>query len=244
MGAAAERWCSCFTSPAPDRPSATSSGWPLISEFGRGRLRLRRRVAYAARLSSARFVDNMEANAGGPHRGFRRVHSKGLCVAGTFQAASDAKTWSKASVFSGAVIPVIGRFAEANPDPFMADGPPVVRSMAPRLRPPGGGEWRTGMNNTLGLQVSTPEAFNDLMIAAKPDAATGEPDPAKMQVFLAAHPETVTYNVRAATKPLAADFVNDTYNSVDGFYYVAPDGTRRLVRWRMEPEAPFTVRYG
>jgi catalase len=192
------------------------------------------------RLTPERFVNHMEANAGGPHKGFRRAHAKGICVAGSFQATPEARTWSKAAVFSGAVIPVVGRFAEATPDPYKPDNSVPVRSMALELRPPGGGEWRTGNNNTPGLHVSTPEAFNAFQIASTPDPATGKPDPAKMKAFLDAHPETVAFNARMAAKPLAADFGNDTYNSVDGFYYVAPDGTRRLVRWRFAPEAPFT----
>lgn len=193
-----------------------------------------------ARLSPARFVNDMEAAAGGPHRGFRRAHAKGVCVAGSFTAMPQAKAWSKAAVFDGETVPVIGRLAESNPNPFMADGAQAVRSMALRLRPPRGGEWRTGMNDTPGMQVSTPEDFHAAVVASTPDPATGRPDPARMKAFLAAHPEAVAYNARAAAKPLASDFSNDTFNGVNGFYFVAADGARRLVRWRMQAEAPFS----
>jgi catalase len=191
------------------------------------------------RLTPVRFVNHMETNAGGPHRGFRRAHAKGVCVAGTFQATPQARTWSKAAVFSGAATPVIGRLAEATPDPYKADATAPVRSMALQLRPPGGGEWRTGNNNTPGLNVSTPQDFNAFQLASTPDPATGRPDPAKMKAFLDAHPETVAFNARMAAKPLAADFSNDTFNGINGFYFVAPDGARRLVRWRFQAEAPF-----
>lgn len=191
------------------------------------------------RLTPVRFVDHMETNAGGPHRGFRRAHAKGICVGGTFQATPQAGSWSKAAVFSGAVIPVVGRLAEATPDPYKPDNTVPVRSLALQLRPRAGGEWRTGNNNTPGLNVSTPQDFNALQIASTPDPATGRPDPAKMKAFLEAHPETVAFNARMAVRQLASDFSNDTYNGVNGFYFVAPDGTRRLVRWRFQPEAPF-----
>jgi catalase len=192
------------------------------------------------RLSSARFVDRLEASAGGAHPGFRRAHAKGICIAGTFKASPEARSWSKAAVFDGNAIPVTGRLAEATPDPLAGDATQEVRSMALRMQPGAGEEWRTGMNNTPGLAVSTPEAFYKQVVAATPDPATGKPDPAKMQAFLDRHPETVAYRARASAKPLAASFVNDSYNGINGFIFVGPDGQRRLVRWMMRAEAPFS----
>ncbi|WP_088344148.1 MULTISPECIES: catalase family peroxidase [Rhodomicrobium] len=190
------------------------------------------------RLSPARFVDGMQ-QAHGVFPGFRRSHAKGICLAGTFMGTPDAKSWSVASVFNGDPVPVTGRFAESTPNPYAPDSSDPVRSMALRM-PAEGGEWRTGMNNTPGLPVSTTEDFFALVFATAPDPQTGKPDPAKVQPFVASHPEMAAYLARAAAKPLAANFVNDSFNSVNGFIYVAPDGQRRLVRWTMRAEAPFS----
>lgn len=193
------------------------------------------------RLSSARFVDALESNAGGPHRGFRRAHAKGVCVAGWFRATREAQRFSKAAVFSGVVVPVSGRLAEASPDPYLADSRQKVRSMALRFTPAHGAEWRTGMNDTPGMAVSTPAAFFQLGKLSRPDPRTGKPDSVGMKAFLADHPETVAYNARAAAKPMSASFANDTYNGINGFYFVSRAGDRRLVRWRMQPLLPFST---
>lgn len=193
------------------------------------------------RLSSDRIANALEATGGGAHVGFRRAHAKGICIAGTFTGSAAARGLSRAAVFGGGAVPVTGRFAEATPDPYAKDQAVGVRSMALRLRPAGADEWRTGMNDTPGLHVATPEAFYENAVASIPDPKTGKPDPAKMAVYLAKHPESVAFMARMKAKPLAAGFASDTYNSVDGFVFVAPDGTRRLVRWSMRAEDPFTT---
>ncbi len=192
------------------------------------------------RLSAKRFVDALESNAGGPHEGFRRAHAKGICIAGSFMGSPPGAALSVAAVFAGQPIPVTGRFAEAAADPFANDATTVpVRSMALRLQPAGSPEWRMAINDTPGLNVSTPEAFFDNVRASTPDPATGKPDPAKMKAFLDAHPETVAFFDRMKKRPLASGFADDSYNSIDGFIFVGADGTRRLVRWSMQAEEPF-----
>ncbi len=194
------------------------------------------------RLSPNRFVDTMETAAGGPHAGFRRAHAKGICIAGHFVGTPQGRALSSAAVFaSGQPVSVSGRFGEAAPDPFAKDSSEAVRSMALRLQPAGAPEWRMAINDTPGLHVSTPQAFYDNVVASTPDPATGKPDPAKMQAFLAKHPETVAFLARMKARILASGFADDSYNSVDGFVFVAPDGTRRLVRWTMQAEEPFAT---
>jgi catalase len=178
----------------------------------------------------------------GPHLGFRRAHAKGICIAGTFTPSAQAPTLSKAAVFRQPFTSVIGRLAEANPDPFARDAANSVRSMALDLLPSGAdAEWRTAMNDTPGLPVNTPQGFYDQVIAEAPDPRTAKPDPAKMKAFLAAHPEAAAFQARAALKPLAASFAQDSYNGIDGFIFVDGAGKRRLVRWAMISEAPFAT---
>lgn len=193
------------------------------------------------RLSATRVADAIETTGGGAHVGFRRAHAKGICIAGSFTGSAAARGLSRAAVFDGAAVPVTGRFAEGTPDPYAKDPAVGVRSMALQLQPIGGGEWRTGMNDTPGLHVATPEAFYENVVASTPDPATGKPDPAKMAAYLARHPESAAFMARMKAKPLAAGFAGDSYNSVNAFVFVAPDGTRRLVRWSMRAVEPFTT---
>ncbi len=194
------------------------------------------------RLSPNHFIDAMETAAGGPHAGFRRAHAKGICIAGHFVGSTQARGLSSAAVFaSGQSVSVSGRFAEAAPDPFAKDSSEAVRSMALRLQPAGAPEWRMAINDTPGLHVSTPRAFYENVVASTPNPATGKPDPAKMQAYLARHPETVAFLARMKARLLASGFADDSYNSVDGFLFVAPDGSRRLVRWTMQAEEPFAT---
>jgi catalase len=203
--------------------------------------------AYAAgyltphRLSASRMVDAIEASGGGSHEGFRRAHAKGICITGTFLATPGARSLSSAAVFAGLPVPVTGRFAESPPDPYGADAAASVRSMALRLQPSEGAEWRMAINDELGLAVSTPQAFYELQVASTPDPRTGKPDPTMMGAYLQKHPETVAFAARMKAKPLASGFANDSYNSVDGFIFVGPDGSRQLVRWSMQAEDVFAT---
>jgi catalase len=140
-------------------------------------------------LTQARIIDTFE-QVNGVYSGFRRNHAKGVCIAGYFESNGYGVRLSKAAVFQPGRVPIIGRFALAGGQPYMADGPKAVRSMALSFRPPNGEEWRTGMNDLPVFAVRTAEAFNEQLLASKPDPATGKPDPAKMKAFLAAHPET------------------------------------------------------
>ena len=111
------------------------------------------------RLGADKIANALEATGGGAHAGFRRAHAKGICIAGTFTGTAAARGLSSAGVFDGRPVPVTGRFAEATPDPYAKDPMVGVRSMALRLQPVGGDEWRMAINDTPGLHVSTPQAF-------------------------------------------------------------------------------------
>jgi catalase len=195
------------------------------------------------RLTQARLIDTFE-QVNGIYSGFRRNHAKGVCVAGYFESNGQGARLSKAVVFQPGRVPVIGRFALAGGQPYMADGPKAVRSMALSFRPRDAEEWRTGMNDIPVFAVRTAEAFNEQLLASKPDPATGKPDPAKMKPFLDAHPETARAIQLINAKPFSSGFANATYNSLDAFRFVNAVGASTPVRWSMvavepfEPQAP------
>ncbi len=186
------------------------------------------------RLTQARMMAAFES-ANGDHPGFRRNHAKGLCVTGWFESNGNAVALSKATVFASGRVPLIGRFALAGGMPFQTDAPATVRSMALRFLPPGGEEWRTGMNNIPVFAVNSAQGFYEQLLASKPDPATGKPNPAAMQEFLARHPETVRAMTLIRARPISSSFADSTYNSLDAFRFVNAAGVSVPVRWAAVP---------
>jgi catalase len=189
-------------------------------------------------LTPAMMVDAFE-QANGPHPGFRRNHAKGVCVSGYFESNGNGVALSKAAVFPPGRVPILGRFALAGGQPYQADAPHTVRSMAILFKLPNGEEWRSGMNNIPVFPVNSAQAFYEQLLASAPDPATGKPDPAKMQAFLATHPETVKALQLIRSQPPSSGFENSTYNSLNAFRFTNARGAVVPVRWSMVPVQPF-----
>ncbi len=192
------------------------------------------------RLTQARIIDRFE-QLNGVHPGFRRNHAKGVCIAGSFDSNGNGVALSKAVVFERGMTPVIGRFAVAVGKPFVPDNETEVRSMGLSFKLRDGEEWRTGMNDIPVFTVRDAQAFYEQMLATWPDPATGKPDPARMQAFLAAHPETAKALKAIQARPFSTGFANASYNSIDAFRVVNAAGVSRPVRWSMEAVDPFVA---
>jgi catalase len=190
------------------------------------------------RLNPVGFVDRFQ-EVNGVYPGFRRNHAKGLCLIGVFDSNGQGQRLSTASVFRAGRFPLIGRFALAGGQPFVADGPQTVRSMALRFTLPDGQEWRTGMNDIPVFPFATPASFYAQMLAFRNDPATGKPDPAQVKAFLERYPETARALAAIRAQPVASGFDNSTYNSLDAFRFVDGQGRSIAVRWAMVPEQPF-----
>jgi catalase len=189
-------------------------------------------------LTPARLVDTLE-EVNGVHPGFRRNHAKGICARGFFESSGQGARLSRAVVFRPGRVAVVGRFALAGGMPYAADAVQTVRSMALLFRLPDREEWRTGMNAIPVFPVGTPEAFRDQLVATRPDPETGKPDPARVQAFLAGHPESARALQRIKAQAPASGFGNSRYNSLDAFEFVDAAGKRTPVRWSMVPEEAF-----
>ena len=188
------------------------------------------------RLTSHRIVNALQDNSG-VYPGYRRNHAKGVCVAGYFESNGAAATYSKASVFAAGRTPVIGRFALPGGNPYAPDSSVPIRSFALRFSLPNGEQWRTGMNSMPVFPVATPEAFYEQLMAARPDPATGKPDPKRMGAFFAAHPEAGAFLAWVKTAKPSASYVTETYEGLNAFYFVDATGKRHPVRWKVVPEA-------
>jgi len=239
--------------PDPSRPDPSRKyGLPSLTDLGTllrlaavGALALVFVVVFAAAagwLSPARLTqDRMIAaftQVNGPHPGFRRNHAKGVCGTGTFESNGKGEHLSSAAVFKSGRMPVVARFAFAGGQPFVTDGPGIVRSLAVSFRPPDGEEWRTGMIDIPVFPIQDPRVFYEQLVAGAPDPATGKPDPAKMEVFRAAHPEIVRPTGIIRQHPFSSGFGDETYNALNAFRFVSADGAVTPVRWSVVPETP------
>jgi catalase len=186
------------------------------------------------RLTPKALVNVLETN-NGVHPGFRRNHSKGVCVAGYFESSGEARAYSSAQVFNDARTPVVGRFALPSGNPYAPDGSVPIRSLALRFTQSDGQQWRTGMNSMPVFPVGTPEAFFQLQQAQSPDPATGKPNPAAVPAFFAAHPEAMPFLQWIKTAKPSASYATETYNGINAFYLVNPSGERQAVRWAVVP---------
>jgi catalase len=190
------------------------------------------------RLSPASMIDTFE-RVNTLHPGFRRNHAKGVCITGYFESNGNGLALSKASVFLPGRVPIVGRFALAGGQPYASDAPQTVRSMAILFKLPNGEEWRTGMNNIPVFVVNTAQAFHDQLLASAPDPATGKPDPAAMNAFLAKYPESARAIQLIRSHPVSSGFANSTYNSLNAFRFISGEGAVVPVRWSMVPVQPF-----
>jgi catalase len=189
-------------------------------------------------LAPEGLVDTFE-QINGPHPGFRRNHAKGVSVSGTFESSGRAATLSRAAVFQPGRVPVVGRFSLAGGNPHVADSAEAVRALAIRFSLPNGEEWRTAMISLPVFPVRTPEAFRDQLVAMSADPRTGKPDPAKVQAFLAVHPESARALAAIKAEKLSSGFENTTYYGLNAFELVSSSGKSTPVRWSMVPLQPF-----
>jgi catalase len=189
-------------------------------------------------LTPSRFTDGFE-QVNGPHPGFRRNHSKGVCVSGYFESNGKATALCKSSVFLPGRVPVVGRFSLGGGQPNMADAPHTPRGFAVLFKLSDGEEWRTAMLNLPIFNVRTPQGFYDQLFAGAPDPKTGKPDPAKLAAFLDKYPESATARKFIMSQPVASGFANSTYNSLNAFRFFNRDGAVSWVRWSLAPLQPF-----
>jgi catalase len=189
-------------------------------------------------LTQDRMIDRFE-EVNGPHPGFRRNHAKGVCITGYFDSNGNGVAISKAAIFAVGRVPVLGRFAFAGGQPYVADTPGNVRSLAVLFKLPTGEEWRSGMVDIPVFPVATPQAFYDQLAAFAPDPATGKPDPAKVHDFLGEYPESAKALPLILGRAVSSGFENGTFNALDAFRFINANGDVANVRWSMVSLQPF-----
>jgi catalase len=185
-------------------------------------------------LTPARFTNGFE-EVDGVHAGFRRNHAKGVGVSGFFESNGNGVRLSKAAAFQPGRVPILGRFSLGGGQPYAPDTASAVRGLGLQFSLPDGEQWRTAMIHLPVFPFRTPEAFYEQLFAFKPDPSTGQPDPAKIQAFLARHPETAEALKVIKSQPASSEFGDSTFHSLNAFRFINAAGESTPVRWILTP---------
>lgn len=168
--------------------------------------------------------------------GERRNHTKGTCAAGKFVGTSAAAAYSRSALFSGKPVPVVARFSLAGGNPKAPDTAKSPRGMALEFKLPGGSLQHMTMLNTPVFGAAQPKTFLDLMIATKPDPATGKPDPEKIKAFKASHPDNLAQATFLASNNPPTSYASSAYFGIHTFKFINRADKTTLVRWRFVPQ--------
>jgi catalase len=190
------------------------------------------------KLTPARFTDGFE-EVFGVHPGFRRNHAKGVGVSGFFESNGNGVRLSKAAVFRPGRVPVLGRFSLGGGNPFAPDTVSAPRGLGLQFALPDGELWRTAMLHLPVFPFRTPEAFYEQLFAFRPDPSTGQPDPAKVQAFLANHPESAEVLKFIKSQPAPSGFGDATFHSLNAFRFINAANESTPVRWILTPAQPW-----
>ncbi|WP_460428707.1 catalase family peroxidase [Azotobacter armeniacus] len=168
--------------------------------------------------------------------GERRNHIKGTCAVGEFVGLPAAAAWSRSALFSGKPVPVIARFSLPGGNPKVPDTAKSARGMALEFKLGDGRLQHMTMLNTPVFGAAHPRTFLDLIVALKPDPATGKPDPAKLEAFKASHPDSLAQAQFLSEHNPPPSFVNSSYFGIHTFKFIDSTGKTTLVRWRFVPQ--------
>ncbi len=179
-------------------------------------------------------VDALNA-VGGKPQGVRVAHAKGICATGSFVAVPEAKSISKAIMFSGTEVPAIIRFSIGGPNPKVSDKEKsAARGMAVSLDTSDGPTQLVLLSAPVFV-AKNPAQFLGLLKAAAPVPTTGKPDPEKIKAYVAANPETTRQRDYLNARPLPASYTDASYFGVHTFFFTNAEGKRRAARWLITP---------
>jgi catalase len=172
----------------------------------------------------------------GPIRTHRPSHPKGTCAAGYFEGTAEGARLSVSPAFGGQRIPTILRFGVGG-GPNAADTSRSTRSLSIRFQVPGGTAWDMANISVPIFGAPTPEALVEGLRVRRPDPATGRPDQAAIDAFVAANPRTALQGRWLAANLPPASWATTPYWGVSTFRFRGADGEVRPARWVFEPAA-------
>jgi catalase len=168
--------------------------------------------------------------------GFRAAHAFGRIYAGTFTATPVAKTLSRAAHFQGTPVPVTARLSGTSGDPKKKAS--NIVAMATKFYLPNGTVTDLIAITALpAFFARTPNEFREFTEALTPDPATGQRDPAKIQAFLASHPNAAKVFHVVQGQPALVSFAQASYRPLHAYKFENAAGTGFWARYHWEPEA-------
>jgi catalase len=171
-----------------------------------------------------------------PAPGLRPSHARGLCATGTFTPTPEAAALSAAPHLAGPV-PALVRLSAAGAGLKSSDKARTARGMAVRFRLPDGSHTDMVMISAPVFGIRDPADFVAFVESRRPDPATGRPDPAKVEAFNKAHPDTQPQIEWFKTAPVPASYAHAPFWGINTFVFVTKDGKRQPARWVVEPVA-------
>jgi catalase len=210
----------------------TQSKYVIASLFG---LAASWAIAADEAVTPDRAVSALEGTFGS-HQGERRNHIKGTCAVGNFVGRKEGARYSRSALFSGKPVPVVARFSLAGGNPKAPDTAKSPRGMALEFRLPKGNIQHMTMLNVPIFGAMSPQTFVDSIVAARPDPATGKPDPEALKAFRAGHPDSQMLAQFLEQNNPPASFASSAYFGIHTFKFIDKKNKTTLVRWQFVPQ--------
>ena len=193
-------------------------------------------VAAQDSVTPNQVVDALEQTFG-VTPGQRRNHIKGTCAAGEFVGNGRAASpYTRSLLFSGKPVPVVARFSLPGGNPKVPDTAKSPRGMALEFQLPDDEKQHMTMLNTPVFGAATPQTFYDMIVAIRPDPATGKRDPARIKAFKASHPDNAAQSAFMAAHNPPPSYANSVFYGIHTFKFINRANKVTLVRWRFVPE--------
>jgi catalase len=172
--------------------------------------------------------------------GFRRAHARGVSFRGRFEATPDAAALTTAEHLQGGEIPVVVRFSNGAGSPYFVDRTSARKGtalgLAVRFEVPSGAH-----SDVVGLSITTfparrPDDFIGLASAQRRGLPTGLPNPIRLALFLATHPQCVPGVIKVFTAATAESFATQAFHGLHAFWAIDAAGARHAFRYHWVPE--------
>lgn len=189
--------------------------------------------ARAQEPTPVEMVDGLNA-VFGKHPGTRGSHAKGFCVTGTFTPAPDAPSLSKAPQFAKPV-PLLGRFSIGGGNPKAADNSKGGRGLALRFDLGDGASSDLVMLSVPVFFAKNPAQVVEFLKVRTPPAGADKPDPAAIEAFSKANPETTRQGAWVKEHPVPASYEDTNYFGIHAFTLTNAADEKKLVKLKAIP---------
>lgn len=194
-------------------------------------------IAYADdKPVTEQLVDTLTTLSGGPHKGYRANHAKGVMVTGSFTPTPQAASLSKAPQFSASSTPVLVRYSNATGVPNIPDanGNAFPKGMAIRFQLADGSNTDIVSISVNDFPAATPEEFLGLLNAVR-DSASSTAKPSPIEQFLGSHAAAARFVT--TPKPAPVSFATQPFYGVNAFQFTNAAGKSVYARYQIVPVA-------